>query len=80
MFRIEDVMELWGTREGLTTTKVVEAIKAHRIDKGRRMFTLSTEAHRTMLTVRKVTLIGQAEHKAHTPKAKSKAFKAKKRY
>ena len=80
MFRIEDVMEFWGTYEGLTTTEVIEAIKAHSKDKGVSRFTLSTEAHHTMLTVGKTTPIGQAEHKAHTPKAKSKAFKAKKRY
>ena len=80
MFRIEDVMEFWGTYEGLTTTEVIQAIKTHNKDKGVSRFTLSTEAHHTMLTVGKTTPIGQAEHKAHTPKAKSKAFKAKKRY
>ena len=73
-------MEFWGACEGLTTTEVIEAIKAHSKDKGISRFTLSTEAHRTMLTVGKTTPIGQAEYKAHTSKTKAKAFKAKKRY
>ena len=80
MFRIQDVMACWGTWEGLTTTEVIEAIKAHSKDKGIRRFTLSTEAQHTMLTVGKTTPVGQAEHKPHTAKSKFKTFKAKKRY
>ena len=74
MLRIEDVMTWWGTREGLTTTEVIEAIKEHSMEQTRRRFTFITEAHRTMLMVHKYTRVGQATHSAF-----STAFKARRK-
>ena len=64
MLRIQDVMTWWGTREGLTTTEVIEAIKEHSMEQTRRRFTLIAEGHRTMLMVHKYTPVGQATHSA----------------
>ena len=57
-------MTWWGTRDGLTTTEVIEAIKEHSMEQTRRRFTLITESHRTMLMVHKNNAIGQATHRA----------------
>ena len=70
MLRIEDVMTWWGTREGLTTTEVIEAVRAHSMDRTRKRFTLVTESHRTMLMVHKHMPVGQATHRAFMLKTK----------
>ena len=70
MLRIEDVMTWWGTREGVTTTEVIEAVKEYSMDRTRKRFTLVTESHRTMLMVHKYTPIGQATHRAFMLKTK----------
>ena len=79
-FRIDEIMGCWGTREGLTTTEVIAAIKAHCMGRGRSMFALSTESHYTLLAVGKVTPIGQAEQQVHTTITKHKSLKTKKRH
>ena len=80
MLRIEDVMTWWGTREGVTTTEVIEAVKEYSMDRTRKRFTLVTESHRTMLMVHKYTPIGQATHRAFRSKTKlRKAAKARRR-
>ena len=72
MLRREDVMTWWGTREGLTTTEVIEAIKEHSMDQVKKRFTLLAEPHRTMLVVHKNNAIGQATHKAFQQKTKQR--------
>ena len=72
MLRIQDVMTWWGTREGLTTTEVIEAIKQNAIDlsTNKRRFTLVSEAHSTMLMVHKRTAVAQSQRGVFKPKAK----------
>ena len=70
MLRIEDVMTWWGTREGLTTTEVIEAVKEHSMDRTMKRFSLVSEPHRTMLIVHKNTPVGQATHRAFSLKTK----------
>ena len=82
MLRIQDVMTWWGTREGLTTTEIIEAIKENATDlnTNRTRFTLVSEAHRTMLMVHKRTSVGQSQRGVSQPKAKPcKADKATRR-
>ena len=47
-FLIKDIMEFWGTSEGLTTKQVIQAIKAHSNDNGGNRFTLCTQQHHTI--------------------------------
>ena len=72
MLRIENVMTWLGTREGLTTTEVIEAIKEHSMDQVKKRFPLLAEPHRTMLVVHKNNAIGQATHKAFQQKTKQR--------
>ena len=63
MFRVQDIMSLWGTPHGLTTHQVIRAIKAHHKNQGKNRLTLSTQANHTMLMVHKTPPVGQSGHK-----------------
>ena len=65
MFRIGDIMKYWGTKEGITTKQLLQAIKAHS-GKWANRFTLCTLHNQRMLKVHSTPPIGQAEAKDYT--------------
>ena len=65
MFRIKDIMKYWGTKDGITTKQLLQAIKAHS-GKWANRLSLCTLHNQRMLKVHSTPPIGQAEAKDYT--------------